>query len=107
PELTSSPQTLEGQRTHMHPTAMGTGSRMLNAYPLLNSQGVYEGQRRAAPNQRIFILTRSGYAGIQRYATATWSGDITSTWTAFAKQIPAGLGFSISGVPYWSMDIGG
>jgi alpha-D-xyloside xylohydrolase len=107
PELTAAPQTLEGQRTHMHPTAMGTGSRMLNAYPLMNSRGVYEGQRRAARDQRVFILTRSGYAGIQRYASATWSGDITSTWTAFAKQIPAGLGFSISGVPYWSMDIGG
>jgi alpha-D-xyloside xylohydrolase len=55
----------------------------------------------------VFILTRSGFAGIQRYATATWSGDTTGTWTAMAKQIPAGLGFSISGVPYWTMDIGG
>ena len=107
PELTPAPQTLEGQRSHMQPIAMGNASRVLNAYPLLNSQGVYEGQRRAKPNQRAFILTRSGYAGIQRYATATWSGDVTSTWTALAKQIPAGLGFSISGVPYWSMDIGG
>jgi alpha-D-xyloside xylohydrolase len=107
PELTSAPQTLEGQRTHMQPVATGTASRVLNAYPLMNSQGVYEGQRRAAPNQRVFILTRSGYAGTQRYATATWSGDITSTWTAMAKQIPAGLGFSICGLPYWTMDVGG
>ena len=107
PELTPSPPTLEGQRTHMHPTALGTASRVMNAYPLMNSRGVYEGQRRAVPNQRVFILTRSGYAGIQRYATATWSGDITSTWTALAKQIAAGLGFCISGLPYWSMDIGG
>jgi len=55
----------------------------------------------------VFILTRSGFAGTQRYASATWSGDITSTWTAMAKQIPAGLGFSISGMPYWTQDIGG
>jgi alpha-D-xyloside xylohydrolase len=107
PDLTPSPPTLEGQRTHMNPTAMGTASRVLNGYALLNSKGVYEGQRGVAPNKRVFILTRSGFAGTQRYATATWSGDVSSTWTALAKQIPAGLGFSLSGVPYWTMDIGG
>ena len=74
----------------MHPTAIGTGSRVLNAYPLVNSQGVYEGQRAAAPDQRVFILTRSGFAGQQRYAAATWSGDITSTWTALRQQIAGG-----------------
>ncbi len=83
----------------MHPTALGTGSRVLNAYSLVNSQGVYEGQRAAAPDQRVFILTRSGFAGQQRYAAATWSGDITSTWTAMRQQIAAGLGFSLSGHP--------
>ncbi len=93
--------------THMTPTALGSGARMLNAFALVNSEAVYEGQRTAAPNQRVFILTRSGFAGQQRYATATWSGDITSTWTAMKKQIPAGLGFSISGVPYWTFDTGG
>jgi alpha-D-xyloside xylohydrolase len=107
PDLTASPPTLEGNRTHMNPTAMGTGSRMLNGYALMNSNGVYTGQREAAPNQRVFILTRSGFAGQQRYSAATWSGDITSTWTAMAKQISAGLGMSISGVPYWTMDAGG
>jgi alpha-D-xyloside xylohydrolase len=107
PDLTPSPPTLEGQRTHMQPTAMGTASRMMNGYPLMNSMGVYTGQRGAAPNQRVFILTRSAFAGQQRYAAASWSGDITSTWTAMAKQIPAGLGLSISGLPYWTMDIGG
>jgi beta-glucosidase len=73
----------------------------------MNSGGIYEGQRGAALDQRVFILTRSGFAGIQRYATATWSGDTTATWTGLAKQIPAGLGFCISGTPYWTMDIGG
>ncbi len=94
-------------QTHMNPTALGSGARMLNAYSLVNSQAVYEGQRAAAPNQRVFILTRSGFAGQQRYAAATWSGDITSTWTAMRKQIPAGLGFSLSGMPYWTLDSGG
>jgi alpha-D-xyloside xylohydrolase len=107
PDLLPSPPTLEGQRTHMNPTYLGTGSRMLNGYALENSMGVYTGQREAAPNQRVFILTRSGFAGIQRYSTAIWSGDTTSTWTAMAKQIPAGLGASISGLPYWTMDTGG
>ena len=79
----------------------------MNAYPLMNSEAVYDGQRSAAPDQRVFILTRSGFAGIQRYATVTWSGDITSTFTTLRKQITAGLGFSISGTPYWTTDTGG
>lgn len=107
PDLTPSPPTLEGQRTHMTPTAMGPASRVMNGYALMNSMGVYKGQRQAAPDQRVFILTRSGFAGTQRFATATWSGDTTSTWQAMEKQIAAGLGFSVSGVPYWTMDIGG
>ena len=86
---------------------MGTGARMLNAYPLVNSEAIYEGQRRAAPNQRVFILTRSGFAGEQRYAAAVWSGDTSSTWTAMRAQITAGLGFCLSGMPYWTMDTGG
>jgi alpha-D-xyloside xylohydrolase len=94
-------------RTHMHPTAAGSGSRVLNAYSLVNSQGIFEGQRTKAPDQRVFILTRSAFAGQQRYASATWSGDITSTWTAFKKQIPGGLGFSLAGIPYWTVDSGG
>jgi alpha-D-xyloside xylohydrolase len=98
---------ISGTASHMNPTALGAGAAVLNAFPLVNSQAVYEGQRAAAPDQRVFILTRSGFAGQQRYATATWSGDITSTWTAMKKQIPAGLGFSISGVPYWTLDGGG
>jgi alpha-D-xyloside xylohydrolase len=94
-------------QTHMNPTALGTGARMLNAYSLVNSQAVYEGQRAAAPNQRVFILTRNGFAGQQRFSAATWSGDISSTWTALRKQIPAGLSFSLSGMPYWTLDSGG
>jgi len=106
PDLLPTP-TLDGQRTHMHPTALGSGSRMLNAYSLYNSKTVYEGQRSAAPDQRVFILTRSAFLGQQHYGAAVWSGDISSTWTAMRAQIPAGLGLAVSGIPYWSMDIGG
>jgi alpha-D-xyloside xylohydrolase len=106
PDLLPTP-TLDGQRTHMNPTALGSGARMLNAYSLVNSRTVYEGQRAAAPDQRVFILTRSAFAGQQHYGAAVWSGDITSTWTALRSQIPAGLGLSLSGIPYWTMDIGG
>jgi len=107
PDVTSSPPTLERSRAHIDKTAMGTASRVINGYALMNSTGMYEGQRSSAPNQRVFILTRSGFAGIQRYGTATWSGDTTSSWGALEKQIAAGLGYSVSGTPYWTMDIGG
>jgi alpha-D-xyloside xylohydrolase len=102
-----SPVTFDKLVASMPKTGAGTGASVLNAYPTLNSQAVYEGQRKSAPDQRVFILTRSGFAGMQRYATASWSGDITSTWTAMKKQIAAGLGYSISGLPYWTMDSGG
>ncbi len=106
PDLLPSP-TLEGTKTHMNPTAKGSGSRVLNAYPLVNAQAIYEGQRQDAPDKRVFILTRSGYSGLQRLGTAVWSGDISSTWTAMRKQIAAGLSVSLSGLPYWTMDSGG
>ena len=106
PDLRPSP-TLDGQRNYASPTALGSGSRVLNAYPLMNSAGIYEGQRATAPDQRVFNLTRSGFAGLQRYASAIWSGDSSSTWTAMKKQITAGLGYCLSGLPYWTMDIGG
>jgi alpha-D-xyloside xylohydrolase len=73
----------------------------------LESKAIYEGQRETAPNQRVFILTRSGYPGMQRYSAVVWSGDSTSTWPGMIKQITAGLSYSISGMPYWTMDIGG
>ncbi len=106
PDLRPTP-TLEGQHDYMDPTATTTESRVLNAWSLVNSQGIYEGQRAAAPDQRVFILTRSGYTGQQRYGAATWSGDSTSTWTAMRKQVSAGISYSISGLPWWTMDSGG
>ena len=107
PDIMPAPFTLIGQLSHMNPTYLGSGSRMLNGYALMNSEGVYTGQREAAPDQRVFILTRSGFAGEQHYSAVPWSGDTTSTWTAMAKQIAAGLGASISGLPYWTQDTGG
>ncbi|MES1189269.1 MAG: TIM-barrel domain-containing protein [Myxococcales bacterium] len=112
PETVEGPHPSEAKRrndyqTHMTPTALGSGSRMENAYPLVNSQAVYEGQRAAKADQRVFILTRSAFAGQQRYSAAIWSGDITATWTAFKKQIAAGVGYSVSGTPYWTVDSGG
>ena len=68
---------------------------------------LYEGQRAAAPQQRVFTLTRSGFIGEQRYGALSWSGDVTSTWSALRKQIAAGISFSIAGLPYWTTDTGG
>ncbi|MDZ7341658.1 MAG: DUF4968 domain-containing protein [candidate division KSB1 bacterium] len=89
------------------PTALGSASRYLNTYSLMNSKGIYEHQRRTKPDQRVFILTRSAFAGQQRYAAATWSGDVAARWYDLKTQIPAGLNFCLSGIPYWTTDIGG
>ena len=97
----------EERLLRMHPNAMGSAARYENAYSLMVTRGVYENQRLTNPDQRAFILTRSAYAGQQRYAAASWSGDIASRWTDFRAQISAGLNFSLSGIPYWTMDIGG
>jgi len=88
-------------------TPDGPGAKVFNAYPLLHTTAVYQGQRRTTSKQRVFILTRSAYAGQQRNAAVTWSGDIQGNWKTFAKQIPAGLNFAASGIPYWNTDIGG
>jgi alpha-D-xyloside xylohydrolase len=98
---------IDQRKLLMSPTALGPGAKVFNAYPLVNELGFYEGQRQANPDQRVFILTRSAFAGSQRYGAATWSGDIGSIWKDFETQIPAGLNFSLSGIPFWGTDIGG
>lgn len=95
------------RKLQMNPTALGSASEYLNAYPLQNAKGIYEGQRSTDPGKRVFLLTRSGFAGSQRYAAAIWSGDIGATWLDMKNQIAAGVNFSMSGLPYWTMDIGG
>ncbi|MEI3798834.1 MULTISPECIES: TIM-barrel domain-containing protein [unclassified Chitinophaga] len=97
----------EKRKLQMTPTALGSAAEFLNAYPLQNAKGIYEGQRSTDPDKRVFLLTRSGFAGSQRYAAAIWSGDIGSTWNDMKAQIAAGANFSMSGLPYWTMDIGG
>jgi alpha-D-xyloside xylohydrolase len=97
----------EKRKQQMNPTALGSAAEYINAYPLQNAKGIYEGQRLTDPNKRVFLLTRSGYAGSQRYAASIWSGDIGSTWHDMKTQIAAGVNFSMSGLPYWTMDIGG
>jgi alpha-D-xyloside xylohydrolase len=89
------------------PNYLGSSTKYYNGFALMNAKAVYEGQRNTNPNKRVFILTRSAYGGLQRYGAATWSGDIASRWEDFKNQIPAGLNFSMSGLPYWTTDIGG
>ena len=89
------------------PTAIGTSTEYFNTYSLMNAQAIYEGQRSVDPDTRVFLLTRNGFAGLQRYSTASWSGDIGTRWEEMKAQISAGLNYSISGVPYWGQDIGG
>ena len=79
---------------------------MSNAYSLLHSRGIWEGQRASGTKKRVLNLTRSAYAGQQRYGTFTWSGDVAATWDTLRAQIPEGLNFCAAGLPYWTTDIG-
>ncbi|HYT23163.1 MAG TPA: TIM-barrel domain-containing protein, partial [Candidatus Polarisedimenticolia bacterium] len=88
-------------------TYLGSGARYANAFPLMTTGAVYQGQRSESDKKRVFILSRSAFAGTQRNAVAVWSGDVNSDWIFFKKQIPAGLNYSMSGLPYWTTDIGG
>jgi alpha-D-xyloside xylohydrolase len=89
-------------------TALGKGSLVINAYPLQHSKALYEGWRKVGPNtKRVYILTRSAWAGIQRYSASEWSGDIQADQPTYVKQVPAGLSYALSGMPYWTTDIGG
>ena len=93
------------------PTALGTSTEYFNAYSTVNADAIYNGQRsvwKGKKNEpRVFLLTRSGFAGEQRYSTATWSGDIGTRWEDMRAQMTAGLNYSMSGVPFWGMDQGG
>lgn len=97
----------EKRKAQMMPVSLGITAEYLNAYPLENAKGIFRGQRSVDPNKRVFLLTRSGFAGSQHYAASIWSGDISATWGDMKTQISAGLNFSMSGIPFWTMDIGG
>lgn len=98
---------IEYRKALCGPTALGPSDEYFNAYALMNAEAIYSGQREVNPDKRVFLLTRSGFAGLQRYSTATWSGDIATRWEDMKAQISAGLNFAMSGIPYWTMDIGG
>ena len=93
------------------PTALGTTTEYFNAYSIVNADAIYNGQRSVWKGKkgepRVFLLTRSGFAGEQRYSTATWSGDIGTRWEDMRAQMTAGLNYSMSGLPFWGMDQGG
>jgi alpha-D-xyloside xylohydrolase len=93
---------LKGEKTYI-----GLGDFYRLTYPLMVSQAVYEGQRKTSADKRVCILTRSAFPGQQKYGIINWSGDIGGTWDAFKRQIVAGLNFTITGLPYWTTDIGG
>ena len=89
------------------PTFLGPYGNWVNAFPLEHTKGVYEHQRQTGNQKRVVLLTRSAFAGQQRYGSDTWSGDVMSDWETLKKQIPAALNFSMTGLPYWNGDIGG
>jgi len=88
-------------------TYLGSFRKVRNAFPLMTVGGVYDHQRATTDSKRVFILTRSAFAGQQRYGANVWSGDTQASWNTLKNQIPAGLNFSLSGIPYWNSDIGG
>ena len=93
---------------HSADTALGKGAFNINAYPLQHVKALYEGWRKVGPStKRVYVLTRSGWAGTQRYSASVWSGDIDSSIATYAKQIPAALNYALAGMPYWTTDIGG
>jgi alpha-D-xyloside xylohydrolase len=88
-------------------TYLGSFRKVRNAFPLMTVSGLYNHQRAVTSDKRVFILTRSAFAGQQHYGANTWSGDVTASWDALRNQISAGLNFSLSDIPYWNSDIGG
>ena len=88
-------------------TYLGSFRKVRNAFPLMTVGGVSDHQRSVSSDKRVFILTRSVFAGQQRYGSNTWTGDVLASWEALKNQISAGLNLSLSGIPYWNSDIGG
>jgi alpha-D-xyloside xylohydrolase len=89
------------------PTALGPVEQYFNSFPLMNARAFFDGWTAYKPNVRPFLLTRSGFAGLQRYGAAIWSGDVASRWYDLRAQISAGVNASMSGIPNWTHDIGG
>ena len=101
---------------YTHPVTGGTWRSLRNAFPLETVRGVYQAQRNEysltsdpspLTSKRVFIMTRSAFAGQQHYGSNMWSGDVNSSWDMLRKQVPAGLSFSLTGNPNFNTDIGG
>ena len=94
---------------YQHQVYGGTWRSQRNAFPLETVRGIYQSQRKDYPNasKRVFIMTRSSFAGQQHYGSNMWSGDVNSSWDMLRKQVPAGLNFSLTGNPNFNTDIGG
>ena len=90
-----------------HKVYGGTWRSQRNAFPLETVRGIYQSQRKDDKGKRIFIMTRSSYAGQQHYGSNMWSGDVNSSWDMLRKQVPAGLSYSLTGNPNFNTDIGG
>jgi alpha-D-xyloside xylohydrolase len=91
----------------MDPTAIGPAAEYFNTFPLMHACGFYDHWHQAHPDTRAFIFSRSAYGGIQRCATAVWSGDLAARWSDLKAQVAAGVGMSMSGIANWTFDIGG
>ena len=98
---------VEQRIDQMGPTAIGPAAQYFNSFSLMNARAFYDGWTAFKPNVRPFLLTRSGFAGLQRYGAAIWSGDVASRWYDLRAQISAGVNASMSGIPNWTHDIGG
>ncbi|WNO52843.1 TIM-barrel domain-containing protein [Stakelama saccharophila] len=106
PDIHSNLSIADRKKT-MGPTARGPAAEYFNSFPLVHAEGVHDGWRRYKPDVRPFILTRSGFGGLQRAGAALWSGDVASRWYDLRAQISAGVNLSMSGIPNWTHDIGG
>jgi alpha-D-xyloside xylohydrolase len=85
----------------------GQGTDYFNSYSLEHTKGIYKKWRRDIQNKRIFLLARQAFAGQQRNAATLWSSDITTTFSSFKNQVPQAINACVSGIPYWTSDIGG
>ena len=106
PDMHSNLSIEERIRT-MGPNASGPAAQYFNSFPLMNARSFYDGWTSFKPDVRPFLLTRSGFGGLQRYGSAIWSGDVASRWFDLRAQISAGVNASMSGIPNWTHDIGG
>ena len=107
PEWTEhEPEVSDMYQDYIQATAKFIPRDKINAYGLVHAQSIYDGMRGESDAHRVCNLTRSAHTGSQRYGTILWSGDISAKWDTLRKQIPAGLNFCASGLPFWTLDIG-